>query len=184
MPRDAVTGQPLPRACGSEHSHPSQAPAASSLAAQRSPVLPQGTLTHAHQRGSHGYAPCRVPPACSFSGWRSQHTDRGGCDLWALLGKGAGRTRARAEISVRPWVHSSSSEHQGSGISAFRNALHSRPSTGKAFEPSQQLPWTSRPQNPVTSTKSHHVHKIPCSYTHFPGFCRYEVAKPCPSPHI
>ena len=32
------------------------------------------------------------------------------------------------------------SEHQSSGISAFRNGLHSRPSTRKAFEPSQRLP--------------------------------------------
>ena len=29
-----------------------------------------------------------------------------------------------AEISISPWVHSSSSEHQSSGISAFRTGLH------------------------------------------------------------
>lgn len=153
MPRDAVTGQPLPRACGSEHSHPSRAPAASSLAAQRSPVLPQRTLTHAHQRGSHGYAPCRVPPARSFSGWRvparrsGEGVTSGPC--WGS-GLGAGRTGARAKISVSPWVHSSSSEHQGSGISAFRNAVHSGLSTRKAFEPSQHHVHTTG-----NSTKSH-----------------------------
>lgn len=53
---------------------------------------------------------------------------------------GAKCTGARAEISISLWVHSSSSEHQSSGISAFRNGLHSRPSTRKAFEPSQRLP--------------------------------------------
>lgn len=91
MPRDAVTGQPLPRARGSEHSHPSRAPAASSLATQRSPVLPQRTLT---QRASARFT--RVRPLQSATSTQLLRVEgpstqtRGGCDLWALLGKGAG----------------------------------------------------------------------------------------------
>lgn len=87
IPRDAVTGQPSPRARGSDRTL-TQAGCLLPRPWQLSVALPSpgGPSPHAHQRGPHGCAPCGAPPAHSCSGWSVPARRPGE----GLAGKGAG----------------------------------------------------------------------------------------------